>query len=797
MAKRVQKTIEINYNYDKTDQNSFFSLVLYNKGINKAVTGKPVVKYTSAKGGAINEWPATVIDGEIHLFTKDFPDIKNAGTYNIVVYLENGEIYPSSGHAQLTLENQLPSDPSQIQVIKGMDGKSVSKEDVQELVNEAIKDVPVVKGEKGDKGDSAYQEAVNNGFIGDEQHWLDSLKGTNGKDGKDGKDGVDGKDGKDGQSIQGNQGERGVDGLSAYQVAVNNGFVGSEKDWLESLKGQSIKGDKGDSIKGDKGDKGDPGKDGENGAKGDTGKSAYQIAVDAGYVGDIYDWLESLQGEKGEKGDKGNSAYQEAVDNGYQGTESEWLASLKGEKGDPGDSIKGDRGDQGLPGEKGIKGDKGDKGDPGNSAYQEAQANGFEGTETEWLNSLKGAKGDKGDKGDSVQGPQGERGINGRNGDKGDPGKSAYQVALDNNFQGTEQDWLNSLHGGAKGDKGDPGERGQDGKSAYQVAREHGFTGTQEEWLASLKGEKGDKGDTGDTGPKGDKGEKGDTGETGPQGPKGDKGEKGDPGTSGSTDDIDRSNPYVRTVTATDVTDNISINGSSQKLLSNPIPTITRINSKLNTPNSTTQSDIIANTNDLTKYWFGKPYFEFPLDSIIVSHEHSGSPNSTNYPKIVSYRNIYYFGKTPFMFNNNTVEVTDGRSSEMILRVLNFVQYDNLVSNYNVYEFSAKNGMNSNLSSYDTDSSMPSNKYVSGIITQMKFYTPAQTELMQGMKMSCLQLKIGWDKTLNDSDDQIFDLMYLSGIFDQRDNTTTNINGKWINENRLMPVNAVLRYKLK
>lgn len=38
------------------------------------------------------------------------------------------------------------------------------------------------------------------------------------------------------------------------------------------------------------------------------------------------------------------------------------------------------------------------------------------------------------------------------------------------------------------------------GKSAYEVAVAQGFDGTVDEWLASLKGEKGEKGDKGDTG---------------------------------------------------------------------------------------------------------------------------------------------------------------------------------------------------------------------------------------------------------------------------------------------------------
>ena len=34
-------------------------------------------------------------------------------------------------------------------------------------------------------------------------------------------------------------GNAGDDGLSAYQIAVNNGFIGTEPEWLDSLKGDS------------------------------------------------------------------------------------------------------------------------------------------------------------------------------------------------------------------------------------------------------------------------------------------------------------------------------------------------------------------------------------------------------------------------------------------------------------------------------------------------------------------------------------------------------------------------------
>lgn len=62
---------------------------------------------------------------------------------------------------------------------------------------------------------------------------------------------------------------------------------------------------------------------------------------------------------------------------------------------------------------------------------------------------------------------------------------SAYEIAVENGYKGTETEWLASLKGETIYTD-----------SAYDLAVKYGYDGTEEEWLASLKGEKGDKGAT-------------------------------------------------------------------------------------------------------------------------------------------------------------------------------------------------------------------------------------------------------------------------------------------------------------
>lgn len=76
-----------------------------------------------------------------------------------------------------------------------------------------------------------------------------------------------------------------VIGRSAYEEAVRQGYLGSEMDWLDTLKG----------------------------------KDAYQIACDYGYKGSKEEWLESFNGK---------SAYTYAKEGGFKGTEAEFAASI-------------------------------------------------------------------------------------------------------------------------------------------------------------------------------------------------------------------------------------------------------------------------------------------------------------------------------------------------------------------------------------------------------------------------------------------------------------------------------------
>lgn len=106
----------------------------------------------------------------------------------------------------------------------GFDGESCNVPPTPDLYAQLLAEIKKaiseggngINGKDGENGLSAYELAVENGFTGTLAEWLESLKGIDGRNGTDGKD-----------------------GLSAYEIALKNGFVGTESEWLESLKGEN------------------------------------------------------------------------------------------------------------------------------------------------------------------------------------------------------------------------------------------------------------------------------------------------------------------------------------------------------------------------------------------------------------------------------------------------------------------------------------------------------------------------------------------------------------------------------
>lgn len=143
-------------------------------------------------------------------------------------------------------------------------------------------------------------------------NWVDFrnpyiTKGDAGAIGPTGAQGEIGPPGPQGQQgIPGAQGEQGVQGnpgLTAYEVAVLNGYVGTEAEWLASLEGpqgpQGIQGEVGpQGIQGPIGLTGPQGEVGPQGIQGETGPQGIQ-----GEVGPI--GLTGPQGEIGPQGIQG------------------------------------------------------------------------------------------------------------------------------------------------------------------------------------------------------------------------------------------------------------------------------------------------------------------------------------------------------------------------------------------------------------------------------------------------------------------------------------------------------------
>lgn len=191
---------------------------------------------------------------------------------------------------------------------------------------------------------------------------------------------------------EGPQGPIGPEGLSAYEVAKANGFVGTEQDFIDYLASN---------------DSGEP------------GKSAYQLAVENGFTGDVNQWLDSLVGPVGPQGPVGPEGpigpagpKGDAGPAGPQGPIGDM--GPKGDQGDPGPAgpagpegpagADGAQGPVGPEGPAGADGAQGPQGPQGLSAYEVYLENnpGSTLTEQEWLDSLGGSTDSGGSTGGST-----------------------------------------------------------------------------------------------------------------------------------------------------------------------------------------------------------------------------------------------------------------------------------------------------------------------------------------------------------------------------------------------------------
>lgn len=275
-----------------------------------------------------------------------------------------------------------------------------------------------------------------------------STPGPQGPAGKDGTDGVTGPQGATGeQGPQGEAGADGEDGQSAYQIWLANDNIGTEEEFLASLKGE----------KGETGEAGPAGNDGATGPQGETGQQGQQgIQGETGSQGpagkDGADGATGPQGIQGETGPIGPQGIQgETGSTGAQGP--------TGPEGPQG--IQGEVGPAGPTGPQGIQGEVGDTGPQGSIGA--TGATGPAGPQGE--QGIQGEPGLQGEIGPA--GPQGEIGLTGPQGGIGPAGPEGPQGAT--GATGPKGDTGATGAQGPKGDKGDPGQDANAGTQFFHI----------------------------------------------------------------------------------------------------------------------------------------------------------------------------------------------------------------------------------------------------------------------------------------------------------------------------------------
>lgn len=158
-----------------------------------------------------------------------------------------------------------------------------------EALEQRVAAIPHIKGEPGDKGERGEKgeqgpagERGEPGEVGPPgargergEVGPTGPVGERGLDGAIGPRGERGERGHDAIGLVGPPGERGERGLSAFEVAKAGGYVGSEVEWLLSLRGK----DGASGLNGVAGQNGQDGRDGRDGERGERGRDALELEI--------------------------------------------------------------------------------------------------------------------------------------------------------------------------------------------------------------------------------------------------------------------------------------------------------------------------------------------------------------------------------------------------------------------------------------------------------------------------------------------------------------------------------------
>lgn len=168
--------------------------------------------------------------------------VSQDGLYSIY-YIKDGKCINATGKILSIVQNRACPKNSYM-LFDFSDDNSNQRERIHFYRVQSIKDITP---------NNAYQIAVEYGFIGTVEQWLESLHGEDGKSAYELACDA-GFDGTLEEYLDSLHGE------SAYEIAVRHGFQGNECEWLASLRGAD-------------------------------GKSAYDIAVEHGFTGTEEEWF--------------------------------------------------------------------------------------------------------------------------------------------------------------------------------------------------------------------------------------------------------------------------------------------------------------------------------------------------------------------------------------------------------------------------------------------------------------------------------------------------------------------------